>query len=110
MQENSAGTYEEIKSIVSSSNITNCRFSDDKTFFFLSGVTSQIHKYNGSTFEFHQNTSLVGSLDYWAKGLFRSPYFIHPEKNGDGDVNIKFFALNTNTGLWEVAFERTYTG
>ena len=109
-KENNAGTYEKIKSITASSGFFNCKFSAENTFFFLSAQNPEIYKYDGSTFVSHQNISLTASAGFLSRVVFRNPYFIYPEKNVDGDVNIKFFQHNPNTDLWEVAHQIAYPG
>ena len=88
---NNAGTYDPLHSLSSGSTFMGCTFSEDGAFMFLIGTAPQLYKYNGSSFEHHQNIPQISSPGMLAKALFRSPYFIYPELDGDGNTNIRFF-------------------
>ena len=79
-------------------------------FLFFGGPEPVVLKYDGSNFQSHSGVTLTAPAIGSPKAAFRNPYFIHPEANGDGDINLKFFEYNSNTDQWDVAFQRAYSG
>ena len=105
---NNGGTYDEVDSYTGLGGGFDCEFSDDNQFLFYSAQNPVVYKYDGSNFASHQTITATTQI-IPQRVKFKNPYLIVPDKNGAGNVNIRFFQHNGGNDQWEQVTEVTYS-